>query len=323
MKLRAITLTNVRRFTDPVRLGDIGDGLNLLCERNEQGKSTLFDAVQALFYKPHGSRDRDVTGLRPHAGGAPEVEIEVETSEGRFAIAKRWLSKPAATVTQGGRLVAQADAAEAWISALLGGADAGPAGLIWVRQGLTGLSGGTKKEEEAAQAARRDLLSSVTGEVEAMTGGRRMDMALSRCRAELGDYATATGRPRTGGPWKAAQDRVETLQAERESLAATAQALHQALDRRKRLRRDLAELDHPDAAAARRARTQGAVAAKTAADAHAERLSAARRRVDTARLALAAARDRADAVRAARDEARAAGAAHTAAREAAESTRAA
>ena len=109
MKLRSISLQNVRRFTGHVRIDGIGDGLNVLCEPNEHGKSTLFDAVQALFFKPHGSRDRDVLALRPHAGGAPEVAIEVETPAGRFTVSKRWLSRAEASVTQNGRLVAQAD----------------------------------------------------------------------------------------------------------------------------------------------------------------------------------------------------------------------
>ncbi len=74
---------------------------------------------------------------------------------------------------------------------------------------MTALDHGSAKEQEAGLEARRSLLSSVTGEVEAMTGGRRMDAALARCREELERYATNTGRPKTGGPWKAAQETVE------------------------------------------------------------------------------------------------------------------
>jgi len=270
MKLRSITLRNVRRFTGEARIDGIEDGLNVLCERNEHGKSTLFDAVQALFFKPHGSRDRDVQALRPHAGGAPEVEIGVETPEGRFTVSKRWLSRPDARVTQNGRLIAQADAAEEWVGRLVGGGDGGPSGLVWVRQGMTGFAGGSRKEQEAAFETRRDLLSSVTGEVEAMTGGRRMDLALSRCREELALYVTDGGRARTGGPWKSAQERVATLEAGRARLAETAAALFDALALRKRARRALAELADPAAAADRKARLDLAAEAYRAAERHAE-----------------------------------------------------
>ena len=94
MKLRAITLDNVRRFTSPAGVSGIGDGLNVLCEPNEHGKSTLFDAIQALFFKAHGANDKEIKALKPHAGGAPEVTVEVETEAGIFTIAKRWTSRP-------------------------------------------------------------------------------------------------------------------------------------------------------------------------------------------------------------------------------------
>ncbi len=85
MRLLSITLNNVRRFTDPVQVNGIAHGLNILCEPNEAGKSTIFDAVQALFFVPHRSQTKEVKALRPHAGGAPEVSVEIETEEGGSA----------------------------------------------------------------------------------------------------------------------------------------------------------------------------------------------------------------------------------------------
>lgn len=285
MKLRAITVNNVRRFTDPVAIDAIGDGLNLLCAPNEHGKSTLFDAIQALFFKPHGSRDKEVSALRPHAGGTPEVSVTVETEAGRFTLFKRWLGKAAATVHRDGTLIAQADEAEAWIAELLGGDGGGPSGLIWVRQGMTELTGGTTKEQKLALEARRDLMTSVGEEVEQMTGGRRMDMALARCRAELDDLATGKNRnPRKCGPWRAALDRVETLTERRDSLAATAEALHAALAERKRARRELHAWEAPEAVEERRARLEAAEAAHTAAKRHAEDVATEAQKLQTARL---------------------------------------
>ena len=84
-----------------------------------------------------------------------------------------------------------------------------------------------------------------TGEVEAMTGGRRMDAALARCRAELAEYATGTGKPKTNGPWRDALHAVESLTARRDTLAETTHALHDQLDARKRMRRALARRPIP------------------------------------------------------------------------------
>ena len=61
MKLTAITLNDVRRFTSPVRVTGIGAGLNVMSAPNEEGKSTLFDALQALFFQSYRSRGKEIT----------------------------------------------------------------------------------------------------------------------------------------------------------------------------------------------------------------------------------------------------------------------
>ncbi|TGN47141.1 chromosome segregation protein SMC, partial [Paracoccus liaowanqingii] len=203
MKLRGIELTNVRRFAGRrAILSDLGDGVTVLSEPNEFGKSTFFDALHALFFERHRSSRAPVKALQPHAGGAPEISAEIELPEGRFRLHKRFLSRPQARVTDAqGRLIAQEDEAEAWIDRLMGGDLAGPSGLLWVRQGLLGLepegaSADERRERERGLGARRELLSSVAGEIDMMTGGRRMDLVLARVADEMARLATATGRPR-------------------------------------------------------------------------------------------------------------------------------
>ncbi len=317
MKLRGIRLENVRRFTDPVAIRGISDGLNILSEPNEAGKSTLFDALRTLFFVPYRSKGKEVQALRPHADGAPEITVTIETDTGTFDIHKRYLSKPAARILRDGMLIAQADAAEDWIAAQISGGDGGPAGLIWVRQGAVDLTGGTPKEQNSALEARRDLLSSVTGEVEAMTGGRRMDAALARARAELRELATRTGTPKAHGPWKIARDRLAHLDERCAELEDTARALYQALDLRKAHRAALAELQDPERIAGRRQRLAEAEAAHAQAERHAQAAETAARAVETATLAFEAAETRHDAIRRARadltDATRAAQAARSAA----------
>ena len=83
MKIRALQLTNVRRFAGrTARIEGIGDGITVLCEPNEFGKSTFFDAIHALFFERHRATKSAVKALQPHAGGAPEVAIEIELPDG-------------------------------------------------------------------------------------------------------------------------------------------------------------------------------------------------------------------------------------------------
>ena len=251
MKLRAIRLENVRRFVDPVEINGIGDGLNVLSLPNERGKSTVFDALHAVFFKDRKSWDKEIKSLVPHAGGDPSVAVEIELADGKYRIEKHWNSRRGgnARIITSGHLIKQADDAEAWIAETLKSPkDGGPAGLLWVRQGLTGLDSG-----DTARLARRDLLTSVVGEVEAMTGGRRMDAARDRCGQELEQYLTEKGRTKSGGPLQRREENVAALQAKYAELAKKSKQLRDELNRRRDLRRELSRLEDPEEKTKRKA----------------------------------------------------------------------
>src|SRR5690606_7636739 len=110
----------------------------------------------------------------------------------RYRLTKRFLSSKHASVTdlQTGRLIAQADEAENFIAELIRGGVAEPAGLLWVRQGVTGLEPRDKREEDNEKRIRESLLTSVQGEVEAITGGRRMSAIIDSCNEELSQLVT-------------------------------------------------------------------------------------------------------------------------------------
>jgi len=291
MKIRAFELTNLRRFAGQrARIEGIGDGITVLSEPNEFGKSTFFDALHALFFQPHRSQKAPVKALQPHAGGAPEAALEVDLAEGRFRLEKRWLSRPMARVLDGaGRVIAQEDEAEAWIERLTGQGLAGPSGLLWVRQGLLGLeaegnSAAEKTERERALAARRDLLSSVAGEIDMMTGGRRMDQVSARVGEALSRLATATLRPKAGGEWARAVDEATALAGQCRALEEKAARLNGDLRRRAGLQDQLRKLADPAAQARDAAALAEARRAHEAAKSHAEEIRKAEAALHLAQL---------------------------------------
>ena len=303
MRLVSITLNDVRRFTAPVQISGIGPGLNVLCAPNENGKSTLFDALQAVFFTPHRSKGKEIKGLRPHAGGAPEVTVEVDTADGRFRVFKRWMSRDTAEVWQADRLIAKADEAEAWLARLTnGGADGGPAGLLWVRQGAGRLDEDKTRESDRL-TVRRSLMTSVTNEVEALTGGRRMDIALARARGDLAVMLTATGKVLASGPLGKVEQDIAALSARHADLDAISRRLTHALDRRAQVRRALTDLQDAAAAQDRRQRLAEATTALDAARRHAQAVDTAERDLSMAQLQVNEATARRSALVSARDTA--------------------
>ncbi|MFV1537832.1 AAA family ATPase [Phaeobacter sp. JH204B] len=279
MKLTAVRLTNVRRFVDPVEITGIGPGLNLLSAPNEQGKSTIFDALQALFFKDAKSWDKDVRALAPYAGGDPEVEVELNHQGSHYRIAKTFTKasgKGAARIWREGALLHQADAAEAWLRDLIAPPKDGPVGMLWLRQGLTDFA-----DAKDTLEARRDLMSSLSGEVEAVTGGQQMESLRRRLRADLDRLVTSRGA-RKGGPLAEAEARVAALAEQRDTLAGQVADLRQLLNQRQLLRREQADLSAPQETAARQSRLKAAEAALLAAKRHREQCEQARRALDLA-----------------------------------------
>lgn len=300
MKLTALRLHNVRRFAGRgVAVEGIGDGVNVLCAANEFGKSTCFDALHALFFQPHTGTPGAVQGLRPYSGGNPLVEADIVTANGAFRLTKQFYGGKRAMVRElaSGRLLAQADEAERFIANLVQGGTAGPAGLLWVRQGITGIERRAKSDEEGEKRARESVLTSVQGEVESLTGGRRMAQALAACEAELAPLVTATGRPKAGGPYAQALEERDTLAQLEQKLGGELRELRDALDRRRSLRARLAELDDAERHATLLREVAQAEAALAAARAHGEALRTAEVEAALARNARDAAREALDTLR--------------------------
>ncbi|MCC5985645.1 MAG: AAA family ATPase, partial [Rhodobacteraceae bacterium] len=284
MRLRALHLENVRRFAGQrLSVTGIGDGITVIAEPNEFGKSTLFDALHALMFAKYSGRPEPVRALQPYAGGAVTVRAEVETDAGRFSIEKRFLSRAMARVTRlpDDAVQAQEDAAETWITQALGGQGKGPAGMLWVRQGQLGLEPEKPAERTELTETRRDLLSSVAGEIDAMTGGRRMDRVRRQVGAALADLTTATGRPTAA--WKEARERVTALEGDLTEAEARVADLAGKLAERASVEARARRMDDPAADTRRRAARSEARAALEAAQAHAGKLRAAELARDLAR----------------------------------------
>ncbi|MDH2131920.1 DNA-binding protein [Sphingobium yanoikuyae] len=286
MKVAALRFHNVKRFAGRgVAIEGIGDGVNVLCAANEFGKSTSFEALHGLFFQPHSSTAGGVRALRPYSGGNPLIEADIVVDDAHYRITKQYYAGKFAKVVDlaSGRLIAQADEAENFIGKLIHGGAGGPAGLLWVRQGLTGIEPRNKKDEDNDLQVRTSLLESVQGEVEAMTGGRRMAEIMAATGEAAGELVTATGRPKAGGRYAAAIDLRDRLAAEEQRLAGEVTNLREALDQRGTSQRRLAELESPDARDARKQAVDAAEVAFDAARAQAERLKAAQAELDLAR----------------------------------------
>ena len=247
MKIRSVALENFRRFRDPVRIEGLTDGLNLISEPNETGKSTILEAMRAALFERHGSAGSFIKSLRPWGDEtAPTVELCFELDGAAWTVAKRFLQKPQVTLTGPGGQVFSSDAAEEKLQTLLGferssnrGADdesRGVLGLLWVEQGAA-LSLGAP-----GRIARETIQSVLAGEVGAVTGGKRVVAVTAAVEAALANYRTARSGQATG-MLLAAQQRVAQAHTRHAEAQAAMEHFGGLLDRLAAARTDLARTE--------------------------------------------------------------------------------
>ena len=94
MIIKSIQLQEVRKFNEAVKISGIENGLNVLSEVNEFGKSTIVDAVYAVLFESHRTFSKDIKKLVPSAGGNPQVKLEIEIDMKTYLVEKNWSNRP-------------------------------------------------------------------------------------------------------------------------------------------------------------------------------------------------------------------------------------
>lgn len=238
MKIRSIEVTNFRKFVGTVRLQNIGDNVNVLVGRNEIGKSTLLEAVNAVIFERARSMASHVKAFRHFVNHTvPEIKLGFEIDGNSWVIHKRFAGQSGkAILTCVGGAVYEDEAAEAELQRLLGftgggrGGDPGIWGTLWVKQGQ---SLGDLALNEQAQSTIQGCLAAQVGVV---TGGARGQRIPKAVREALGALESQRG-PR--GVYKDTIDRLAELDPEIAQLETKAKTVSDDLAKLATCRREL------------------------------------------------------------------------------------
>ena len=234
--LRRIAVDGFRKFREPMAIEGLTDGLNIVIEPNETGKSTVLEALRAAFFVRHGTKNQLAQSFAPYGEAVgPEIQVSFDADGAPWTVTKRFLRGASIEVT-GPQGKAQGEEAEARLHTLLGSVrdtsqkgDAGTygaLGLLWVAQAealaVTG----------PGQIVRDTVRSTLEAEVGSIMGGPAYTRVRSRIDEQYGRYWSPTGQKR--GRQNEARERVE--QAE--------EAARDAAERLAGLERTFAELEN-------------------------------------------------------------------------------
>ena len=233
MKLRSIAVNQFKKFTTPICLKNIGDGLNVVVGPNEMGKSTLLDALRAALFEKHSSKAQPIVALQNDRNqAAPVVELAFEVDDGIYRIRKRFVKRPYAHLSCPDGRKLEGDEAEHTLRDLLGFDEPGKTGakpetlgmwnVLWVQQGQ---SFGALYLPDSA---RSNLHSALESEVGAVLGGKRGRTLPDAVERQLSELVTSTDKPR--GHYKGLIDEVKTLHPELEGLRSRRNELSKTLE---------------------------------------------------------------------------------------------
>lgn len=199
LRIRRVALTNFRKFRDPFVIDGLTDGLNVIIEPNETGKSTLLEAMRAAFFIRHNTANRLARSYAPHGEAvAPQIEIGFEARGEAWQVTKRFL-KSASVEVRGPNGRAQGEEAEAQLQALLGArrdtsqagdaAAHGALGLLWVGQAQA------LEVTAPGEIVRDTVRGTLEAEVGTIMGGAAYQRVRPRIDTQFAEYWTNTGRP--------------------------------------------------------------------------------------------------------------------------------
>lgn len=309
MIITSLEVANFRKFRDPLRIEGFTNGLNIVVEPNETGKSTLLDALRAAFFIRHSAKTELVRSYVPIGDDvAPRVSVGFELKGQTWSLEKKFMKSPSVRL-EGNGARRESDAAEDALQELLGfergnnrGSDPetrGPLGMLWVEQA-------SALAVEGPNRLVRDTVRGVLeAEVGAVTGGRRFDAIRANIETAYAALRTPATR-KSRGDLAAAEARVAASGASRQQAETDFRGYEQSLTEletaKARLRIVERDLVDPDTVEERRKLVEDQRLAETAtlrltaaeaqhdradevvntAAARIERLDAAEKRVVTA-----------------------------------------
>ncbi len=202
MLFREIHVRNFRKLVLPLVIGDIGDGLTVIAGDNEEGKSTVLDAMRAGLFERHNLGGEGLAKMQPFGSRVrPEIQLCFEIKGRAYRLDKAFGQRPSARF-ETPNCIFEGPAAEEKLAELLTFRvarreakpdDQGILGLFWLEQGrsLEALGFG--------EIGRSTLRASFEKEVGDVLGGNHGRQLMVAAKTKRDALLTATGRPKAGG----------------------------------------------------------------------------------------------------------------------------
>jgi DNA repair exonuclease SbcCD ATPase subunit len=105
MRIRSIRIKDFRKLIGPVSIDEIGDGITVISGDNEEGKSTVLEAIRTVLFTRHRISGDTADRMQPFGQSVrPEISLDFEIDGTRYALRKVFCRRPEAELTCASRV---------------------------------------------------------------------------------------------------------------------------------------------------------------------------------------------------------------------------
>lgn len=234
MRLEELVVENFRKLAGRHTVRPAPSGLTVISGDNEDGKSTLLEALKTAFFLKHNAGGEARDAIQPLAGDAvPMVAVAFRLGADAYRLEKRFKRNGVRLETPDG--VLEGDAAELALARLLAfeWPGRGPArsehmglsGLFWVDQGTT-----FAEPPKPSGLAREQLDPLLAAEVASIAVGERVPRLLHRVRLRTASFWHASQGGKAKGELLALEQAVRAAEDELAEATAAEQEIETRLD---------------------------------------------------------------------------------------------
>ncbi len=237
---------NFRKFTSPREIKDIDDGVTVIAGNNEEGKSTLFNAMRSAIFERHNMTGKPREAMFP-SGSKVRVEVQLDFELGKklYRLEKNFGQRPVAILKKPDDSILEGSAAEGELSKLLNFRvpnreskhnDRGLLGFFWLEQGHN------LYKLNLAETGREKLRTSLEREVGDVMGGSLGSKIIQAAKEKRNELLTVGGKPKKGGDLYNAEEENNKRAKEADKQAKKEEEYQQDIEGLEKVRQGLRQI---------------------------------------------------------------------------------
>ena len=229
---------NFRKFIARHEIKNIGDSITVIAGNNEEGKSTLLNAMRSVIFERYDITGKCLKAMLPYNSKVRvEVQLDFELNKKQYHLEKNFGNGSVAILKKPDGSILEGKATEEELSKLLAFRvpkrgeskhdERGLLGFFWLEQGHN------LDKFNLAETGREKLQTVLEKEIGDVVGGSLGQKIMQEAQEKRNELLTAGGKTKKHG----------RLDQTEQEVNETNEAYHQAKEREEKCRQDRAELE--------------------------------------------------------------------------------